>query len=255
MKIGIFDSGVGGLTVLKALTQTLPEANFVYFGDTARFPYGTKSPETLIKHSIEIVLFLLEKNVDAIVIACNTATSAALPVLQKHFSIPIIGIIEPAIEQALSSPNARCIGIIGTNALVRSQVYQQRLSQIPQLVYWTKACPLLIAAIEENFDNTSIKQALLDHYLKPLKQKKIDTLILACTHFPLIKEEIQNAVGSNVRLIDPSYACAEKVKNLSLSPTDKKTPIEFYVSDDPKRFKQAGKAFLGIPIQKVQIIH
>ncbi len=264
VKIGIFDSGVGGLTVLKEAYALMPQNHFVYFGDSARFPYGTKSPKTLIKYSIENSLFLLDKGVDVILIACNTASSCALEPLQRHFSVPIIDVITPAIRKGLQATHNGRIGIIGTTALVQSKTYQKRLKEESKndldITLFPRACPLLISLIEENFIDTAIKKAILDFYLSPLRKHGIDTLILACTHFPLIHEDIQKAIGDTVSLINPSKACAEEVFNLykkaNSSASDKSTPgqIDFYVSDDPKRFKRAGEAFLGIPIKKVHVI-
>ncbi len=251
MRIGIFDSGMGGLTVLKEALKLLPNAHFIYFGDTGRFPYGTKSPKTIEQYSIENTLFLLQKQVDVVVIACNTATSIAYPTLQKHFSVPIIDVIEPAIETALKTSSSGNIGIIGTTALVQSKVYQNKLKLMPGISLSTQACPLLISLIEEGMSDKKIKNAILDHYLKPLKKKKIDTLILACTHFPLIQEDIQEAIGQNVQIINPSTECAKRVHKLLKNTPETSPQIEFYVSDDPKRFKQKGEAFLGFPIHKV----
>lgn len=254
MRIGIFDSGMGGLTVLKEALKLHPNAHYIYFGDTGRFPYGTKSPETIVQYSIENTLFLLQKNVDAVIIACNTATSVASPILQKHFSVPIIDVIEPAIESALSVSPTGKIGIIGSKALVNSKVYQNKLRSMPQVSLSVKACPLLISLIEEGLNERSLKKAILEHYLKPLRKNKIDTLILACTHFPLIQEDIHEAIGKEIRLINPSKECALRAHKL-LRNTPAATPqIDFYVSDDPKRFKQAGESFLGFPIHKVHLV-
>lgn len=252
MKIGIFDSGIGGLTVLRQALTQLPDAHYIYFGDTGRFPYGSKAPKTITQYAIENTLFLLEQKVDAIVVACNTATSCALEKLQSMFSIPILGVIEPAAVEADRVSQNRRIGLIATRATIASKAFQKALTPYPDAqVYW-RSCPLLVTLIEEQFKEKNITKQLIAYYLQPLLKQKIDTLVLGCTHYPLLKEEIAAVIGHEINIIDPAMACVKKLKLLaSSSASPSSSRIDFFVSDDPERFKRAGKHFLGLPITRV----
>jgi glutamate racemase len=258
--IGIFDSGFGGLTVLKELQQTLSHEQMLYLGDTANLPYGTKSRETIARYAIQNCSFLIDQGVKLIVIACNTATSIALEAVQSKFKVPIIGVIDPVIEQVIQkSPQGR-IGILATRATVMSSVYQKKIhAHLPNAEITAIAAPLLVSLIEEGFIDHPMTHLAIEEYLRPLVLAQIDTVILGCTHFPLLKSSIEKTLGPHVRVIDPAFACAKAVKqNLThldllskgLKPLD---PL-FYVTDDPEKFTRLGPYFLGHEISNVHSV-
>lgn len=255
--IGVFDSGVGGLTVVRELVRQLPYESVVYFGDTARLPYGIKSKETIVRFSIENVLFLLNQSVKFIVIACNTASSIALATLKRHFKVPIIGVIQPGIKQALTKTKKGSIGIIGTRATIRSGAYEQGIKNFDSTIkVFTKECPLFVPLVEEGWAHEEVTQEIARNYLSAFDGKDIDTLILGCTHYPLLKSVIQKVVGRHVSLIDSSQAVAietkEALANEGLLNTRKKTPkYSFYVSDELTNFSIMGRRFLGRDLKNV----
>lgn len=211
--LGFFDSGVGGLTVVRAVQQLLPSETILYLGDTARLPYGSKSPETIRQFADENVRFLISKGVKAIVVACNTATAHALPSLHSKYRIPILGVIEPGVEAALAHPNAERIGIIATRGTIRSHAYQHALAlRKTGLIIHAQATPLLVPLIEENWLDHPATRAVLKTYLDPLIDKGIDTLMLACTHYPLLIPVLKEILPTDVRLVDSATTCAEHLK-------------------------------------------
>lgn len=251
-KIGLFDSGVGGLTVLKELIASMPHESYVYFGDTARFPYGGKSQDTIIRYSIENSSFLIDQGVELIAVACHTATSLALKTLQNTFSIPVLGVIEPAVEKMIATTQNKRLGVIGTRATIASGMYQtELLKQIPDATITACACPLFVSLIEEQITSCDILRLVIKETLKPLKGKNIDTLLLGCTHYPLLADLIQEEMGPDVQLVNPAKTFTEKLKNVKLQQTPK-GDSQFFVSDDPERFRAIGEAFLGIPMHSVQ---
>jgi len=213
--IGVFDSGVGGLTVVKQLTGEMPNEDIVYFGDTARVPYGTKSPSTIKKFSIENVLFLMKHNVKLIIIACNTSSAIGLPFLSKYFSVPMIGVIKPGAKAAVRSTRNGRIGVIGTTATISSKAYENEIRAFnPKIRVYSKDCPLFVPLVEEGWAGDGIVDIAARKYLFPLKEKKIDTIILGCTHYPLLKSAIQKMMGKAVRLVDSAEETAKEAKNL-----------------------------------------
>ncbi len=210
MKIGIFDSGVGGLTVLKTIRKHYPSVDIVYLGDTARVPYGTKSKETVIRYSLECTEFLREKGVDLLVVACNTASSYALEVLRRKFDFPIFGVIEPGVQEAIKRTKNHKVGVIGTTATIRSEAYQNLLKLLGNEVV-AKACPLFVPLVEEGILEGEIAEKIVEHYLSELKSSGIDTLILGCTHYPLLKTVIKEFLG-DVEVIDSSEAVSQSLK-------------------------------------------
>ncbi|MBP7073873.1 MAG: glutamate racemase [Rhabdochlamydiaceae bacterium] len=256
--IGVFDSGFGGLTVLKELQKTLPHEQFIYLGDTARLPYGTKSPEAIIQYTLESCSFLSSQGVKLIVIACNTATAIAMDVL-THFSIPIIGVIDPVIESIVqTSPHGR-IGILATKGTVASGVYQKKIHHhLPTAKITAVAATLLVSLVEEGFIDHPITKLAIQEYIRPLLLAEIDTAILACTHFPLLKNQIEKALGPSIQVIDPAFDTSQAVKkklfNLDLLSTEQKSvdPI-FYVSDDPYKFTRLAQDFLEQPVSHVSL--
>lgn len=207
--LGIFDSGVGGLTVVRAVQELLPSEHIVYLGDTARVPYGSKSPETIRRFSDEDVRYLLTQNVKAIVVACNTATAHALPMLQERYHIPIIGVIEAGVEAVLADAQTQRVGIIATRGTIHSHAYQHALAlRRTGMMIVEQATPLLVPLIEENWIDHPATQQVLDTYLQPMLDKHIDTLLLACTHYPLLVPMLQEMIGDRVRIVDSATTCA-----------------------------------------------
>ncbi len=212
--IGIFDSGVGGMTVARAVEQLLPDYPLLYLGDIARTPYGSKSAQTIVEYSVENTRFLVQNGAKIIVIACNSAASVATDRLRYEFDIPIIEVITPAVEKAVSQSRAGRIGIIGTRATIRSGIYEGKIRELhPEYKVFSKACPLLVSLVEEDWIDKQETKMVLRRYLHALKNQQIDTLILGCTHYPLLKHLIQHRIGKKVNLIDSSEATAHFLKN------------------------------------------
>lgn len=255
--IGVFDSGVGGLTVVKRLISALPNENIVYFGDTARVPYGSKSNETVIEYSNQNTKFLLKKNVKAVVVACNTASSIALDVLKKEFDIPIFGMIDPGANYAAKSTVNKKIGVIGTRATINNHSYKNELHKInKELIVFEKACPLFVPLAEEGWIEHKATYQIAKEYLQELRDKEIDTLILGCTHYPILSKPIQSVVGENVKLIDSGLASSEVVRNEIqriglLTNSSAKGNISIYLSDISTNFKSIAELFLGQVVDQI----
>lgn len=250
--IGVFDSGIGGLTVVRELVRVLPREPIVYLGDTARVPYGNKSRETVMKFSTENVLFLLHHDVKLVIVACHTASSFGLPFLEKHFRHPMMGVIEPGVETALQVSRSGRIGVIGTNATVGSGAYPHLFARHHARVKVTQAaCPLFVPLVEEGCAEDTLALEVARRYLKPLQQAKVDTLILGCTHYPLLKKTIARVMGPKVQLIDSARQVALKAKrvleNMGLAaPAGKTAPVRrFFVTDEPRHFELLSRRFLG----------
>ena len=258
--IGIFDSGFGGLTAVKEVISSLPDERIIYFGDTARVPYGPKSRETVIRFSIENILFLLKYKVKLIIIACNTASSAALSIVEMNFKVPIIGVISPGVNKAISVTKNKKIGVIGTRTTVNSKAYEKMIKEkSPGTKVYSAECPLFVPLVEEGWLNTQITKQIARLYLNPLKSKKIDTLVLGCTHYPLLKPVIKEVLGQNVTLVDSARQVAQQAKEILikqdlLAPEKKKSKnkLQFYVSDEPDNFAELGKVFLGFELVNVR---
>lgn len=248
--IGIFDSGVGGLTVVDKMGQILPAEDLIYFGDTARVPYGTKSKETVTKFSVENVEFLMEHNVKLVIVACNTASSLSLEFLKRCFRVPIIGVIEPGARQAVSATRNNRIGVIGTHATISSGAYERAVKRISQRhAVFTQACPLFVPLVEEGWVDKPVTRTIADIYLKPFKTKSIDTLIMGCTHYPILKDVIKKAAGPSVVLVDSAKEVAKEAKNILdagglLNSAKGKGKHKFFVSDEPARFVRMAETFL-----------
>jgi glutamate racemase len=256
--IGVFDSGLGGLTVVKELFVALPEENIVYFGDTARVPYGTKSRETIIRYSREIVDVLLKHKVKMIVVACNTASSLALDVLKKECPVPIVGVIDPGAKKAAHSTKSKKVGIIATQSTVKSGKYAKRLKDFePKVQVLSQPCPLFVPLVEEGWVDHDITYRVAKEYLGDFKKENIDTLILGCTHYPLLKKTIAKVMGKKVTLIDSAREVAMEVKKI-LKDQDqlrhhKNAPEHLYlVSDEPEIFKYRAVRFLGTGVKNVK---
>lgn len=256
--IGIFDSGLGGLTVMRELIQTLPNEDFIYFGDTARVPYGSKSSDTIVRYAMENASFLLSKDVKMLVVACNTASAYAIDALRQEFAVCIEGVIKPAV-QAISLTKCQRIAVLGTTATILSGVYQRKIQEyLPNAQVIPIACPLFVPLIEENFLEHPATRLIIKEYLKPIKEKEVDTVVLGCTHYPLLSDLIREEIGEKVVILDSATSCAQRVidqlevgqlRNKHLQKGEKK----YYVSDDPKRFRTLGEDYLGIPIEQVKL--
>lgn len=252
--IGVFDSGVGGLTVARELIQQLPNEDIVYFGDTARVPYGIKSKETVIKFSIENILFLLKHEVKLICVACNTVSSFALPVIKHHFRVPIVGVISPGVREAVYATQNKRVGVIGTRGTVKSRSYEIEIKQLdPSVKVTAVACPLFVPFAEEGFLEGDVVLEVARNYLKPLKSAGVDTVILGCTHYPLLKPVIKKAMGNNVCLIDSAKQVAMEVKKILAAESalnhSGKGKHKFFVSDNPEWFSGLAERFLGEKIK------
>ena len=262
--IGIFDSGFGGLTVTKQILNILPNEDVVYFGDTAHLPYGTKSKKVITDFSRNIIKFLKRQNVKIIVIACNTASAYSLNVLKKEFDIPIVGVIEPGARRAVLITKNNRIGVIGTEATVSSKTYERAINRIDRRAkVFSQACPLLVPLIEEGWMNRPVTRQVAELYLGSLIKEQIDSLILGCTHYPLIKTLLGDIMGDAVTLIDSSIEVARSVKdvlqagglfNSSEEMKKGKRKVEFFVSDNPGKFSKLGKMFLSNEIKNVKYV-
>jgi len=249
--IGIFDSGIGGLTVVKSIMEQLPGYDITYFGDTARTPYGSKSSETVVGYALENTEFLLKKGAKIIVMACNTVSSVASDSVADNFDIPLFEVVTPATEKAVKSSGKLIIGIIGTRATVKSGIYEKKIKAIkPEAKVYSTACPLLVPLVEEGWLKKPETVMIIKKYLHPLKVRQIDTLILGCTHYPLLKDKIQRKIGKRVAVIDSSIAVAEKVKDfLDTHPEvdnllTKKGGFRLFVSDITEQFEKTARATL-----------
>jgi len=248
--IGIFDSGLGGLTVVKEVIRQLPREDVVYYGDTARVPYGTKSRKSIIRFSRKNTLVLMQSHVKMIVVACNSSASYAMPTLRKHFRIPILGVIEPGVQSAIKTTKNRKVGVIATAATIASGSYEKKLkSGLPNVKVYTRPCPLLVPLVEEGRLDGPVTRAVVKEYIQPLLNKGIDTLILGCTHYPLLKSVIQNVAGKRVVLIDSAQAMAlaveKKLNALGLaSERKRKAKYKLILSDKPQNFEKIAQRFL-----------
>lgn len=256
--IGVFDSGVGGLTVAREIMRQLPEESMIYFGDTARVPYGTKSKETILRYSRQIVNFLLSKGVKAVVIACNTASALALAELQKDYIIPIVGMVQPGAVAAMKATKNKNIGIIGTNATIKSGQYGAYLRKLdPGVTVVTKACPMFVPLVEEGLIDDRITEDMVSRYLREFRQYHIDSLILGCTHYPLLINPIQNFMGDQVVLVNPAYEVAKSLKQMleeqhMTAPKEHTAKYEYYVSDLADQFMTFADRVLPCRVDQVQ---
>ena len=260
--VGVFDSGVGGLTVAREIMRNLPSEKIVYFGDTARVPYGSKSKETVIRYSRQIIRFLQEQQVKAIVVACNTASAFALDTVRDEFDIPIIGVIESGAKVAAARTRNKRVGIIGTVGTVGSGIHAQYLKKLdPEITVFGKACPLFVPLVEEGWLHDPVPVEVASRYLKELQDKDVDTLILGCTHYPLIRSTIRQVMGEEVCLVNPAYETALELgklleeQGLSSTGTEQKEfPYRFYVSDLADEFKEFANSILPYDVEMTKKI-
>ncbi|HET9418752.1 MAG TPA: glutamate racemase [Chthoniobacterales bacterium] len=257
--IGVFDSGIGGLTVAKALLEVLPNERILYLGDTARVPYGGKSAETVQRYSLELADILLRENAKAIVVACNTVSSVALPQLRKRFDVPVVGVLEPGARAAVAATRNRHIGVIGTRATIRSGAYETALRGLDaDLQITSRACPLLVPLIEEGMLDDPVTDQVIARYLEPMLRDGIDTLVLGCTHYPLLAAAIARSLGENIRLVDSAVNCARSVSELldreSLhAAIGNSGSLEVSLTDSPDNFLRVAREALQLDIGEVEV--
>ncbi|MDD2500497.1 MAG: glutamate racemase [Geobacter sp.] len=249
--IGIFDSGVGGLTVLRELTRALPQEDTIYFGDTARVPYGTKSPDTVIRYSQEIASFLIKRDIKLLVVACNTASAVALPTLRRSLPIPVVGVIEPGAKRAAEVTRSGVVGVIGTSGTIRSSAYSRAIKRLnPDISVLAKPCPLFVPLAEEGWTDNDVTLMTARLYLEELREAQVDTLVLGCTHYPLLKKVIADVMGPDVTLVDSAEETARTVATILQEKKMLRPPAElgnhhYYVTDVPAGFIRVGNRFLG----------
>ncbi|UCC66994.1 MAG: glutamate racemase [Deltaproteobacteria bacterium] len=258
--IGIFDSGVGGLTVFKEIIALQPCEDIIYLGDTARIPYGTRSPQTILKYSLQNTQFLLGQGIKVLVVACNTSSAVSLPHLQQESDIPIIGVITPGARRAVEVTQNKRVGVIGTEATVRSQTYERIIHGIDsQIKVVSRACPLFVPLAEEGWADNQVTRLTAQSYLSPLREEMIDTLVLGCTHYPLLKGAIKEIMGDGVWLVNSAQETAKEVKRVLhdedlASPDDRNGRYRFYITDNAERFTKIGGIFLGKELRGVEEI-
>lgn len=258
--IGVFDSGIGGLTVAAELRRQLPSESILYFGDTARLPYGPKSPETVLRYSREISRYILDQGMKALVIACNTATAHALPALRRELPVPVIGVIEPGARAAVRAGSGAVIGVIGTRGTIASRAYEAAIGRLdPAAVVMATACPLFVPLVEEGWTDTPAAELIAREYMLPLQKAGVRTLVLGCTHYPLLKPLLARVLGPAVNLIDSAEETASETRLLldegGLRAPEGNVPRDrFVASDDPRQFLEIGQRFLGSAIDRVESV-
>jgi glutamate racemase len=258
--VGIFDSGLGGLTVLKALIEALPGEDTVYLGDTARVPYGTKSPETVVRYSLQNAAFLTGKGIKLLVVACNTASATSLEALAARLPLPVVGVIEPGAEAAVRQTRNGTVGVIGTRATIQSGAYERALTRrFPSVRVVSRPCPLFVSLAEEGWTENDVAERTARHYLEPLTAQGIDTLLLGCTHYPLLARTIARCVGGEVALIDSARETAAAVARLLeerglAHPGERRGSRSYYVTDLPSHFWEVGRRFLGDELDNVSLV-
>jgi glutamate racemase len=251
LPIGIFDSGVGGLTVFKEVITLLPHEDIIYLGDTARVPYGTRSPRTVMRYSQENARFLLQQGIKLLVVACNTSSAVSLPSLKEEHEIPVIGVITPGANRASEVTQNKRVGVIGTEGTVKSRAYEQTIRMIDQKIsVISRACPLFVPLAEEGWVDTEVTRLTAESYLSPLRGEQIDTLVLGCTHYPLLEPVIREVMGDEVCLVNSAKETAKEVRIILdeeglANPGKRNGSYRFYVTDNAKRFIKVGERFLG----------
>ncbi len=252
--IGIFDSGVGGLTVFREIARALPHHPLIYLGDSARVPYGTKSPQTVIRYSLEAANHLLGRGIEMLVVACNTATAAALPTLQERLSIPVIGVIEPGARAAVERTRGH-VGVIATEGTVKSQAYTKAIQVLDPAIHVTESpAPLFVPLAEEGWANTHVAREVAEIYLEPLIDAGIDTLVLGCTHYPILRGTIEQVVGESVQIVDSAETTAEAVKRLAPAQSNGVGAHTFLVTDAEERFRRIAGELLEHEIENLELV-
>jgi len=245
--IGIFDSGVGGLTVFREIRKCFPNEDIVYFGDTARVPYGPKSKNTVIDYSIQNARFLTQTRAKIIVVACNTSSAVALEQLKRNFTVPVIGVIEPGAREAVKATSNNKIGIIGTDGTIRSGAYAKAVRDLaPEIETFSSSCPLFVSLVEEGWEDHKVTELVIKEYITPLIEQGIDTLVLGCTHYPILKPAIRKVFGEQLKLVDSAEAISRELNKILPDPADSgKGTDSFFVSDNEDKFRQIASHILG----------
>ncbi len=261
--VGVFDSGVGGLTVVREITRQLPNENIVYFGDTARVPYGSKSQNTIIRFSEQIIRFLKTKHVKAIVIACNTASALALDEVRDEFDVPIIGVVVPVSRAAVEATCNGEVGGVGSDATVQSGMYTKVIKSMnPNVHVREKACPLFVPLVEEGFKEHVVTREIIEYYLESMRDTNIDAMILGCTHYPLLRSKIREYMGSKIQIVNPAYETAMDLKKLlqeqNMANDGDAEPFsryEFYVSDAAEKFVNFANTVMPFDISTANVVN
>ena len=256
--VGVFDSGLGGLTVVKELLRQLPREKIVYFGDTARVPYGIKSRDAIVRFSRENTETLLKKDVKMVVVACNSSSSYAIPTLRRHYALPILGVIVPGAQKAAQVTRNNRIGVIATAATIKSGQYTRNILKYkPAVKIFSQSCALFVPLVEEGWLDTGATRQIAREYLQHLKKAKVDTVILGCTHYPLLRTVIQRTLGRQVTLVDSAHEIAVRVKSMleqsNMNRLHGKGGARFYVSDKPQEFGKIARNFLGRDIRATKV--
>jgi glutamate racemase len=258
--IGVFDSGIGGLTVVRALMERLPFENIIYFGDTARVPYGVKSPETITRFATQITRFLLQKEVKLLIIACNTMAAVAYQAVKDLSSVPVLDVIAAGARKAIEETTSKHVGVIGTPATINSNAYARAIHEHdPDIRVFSQACPLFVPLVEEGWWHHAVTRLTAQEYLRPVLAEHVDTLVLGCTHYPVIKSLIREIVGQDIRLVDSAEAMADITANLlhdmHLGNPQRNPPeYRFYVTDVPYHFQTIGEGLLGRTLSRVELV-
>jgi len=257
--LGVFDSGIGGLTVARALFERLPHESVIYFGDTARVPYGPKSPDTVRRYSAEILAYLLHRGVKAVVVACNTSTAHALGYLQAQSSVPVVGVIEPGARAAVAATKTGTIGVIGTAGTIASGAYERAIQALrPDARVHSQPCPLFVPLVEEGWFEHPAADLIACEYLAPLQRAKVDVLVLGCTHYPLLKPLLTRVMGPDVKLVDSAEetatAVSTELERRNLLSNGVAHDHRFVVSDDEPHFRKVGAVFLGEKLKQVEVV-
>ena len=261
--VGVFDSGVGGLTVAREISRQLPEENIVYFGDTARVPYGSKSQNTIIRFSEQIIRFLKTKQVKAIVIACNTASALALDAVRDEFDIPIMGVVIPGARAAVEATKNRKVGVVGTDATVQSGMYTKVIHEMaPDITVIEKACPLFVPLVEEGFKEHVVTREIIEYYLESMRNTDIDAMILGCTHYPLIRSKIRDYMGDKIQIVNPAYETAMDLKKMleergmaNDGSTEQHSRYSFYVSDAAEKFRKFANTVMPFDVPTTNVVN
>jgi glutamate racemase len=252
--IGIFDSGVGGLTVFREIARALPHESLIYLGDSARVPYGTKSPETVTRYALQAAAHLLDRGIGMLVVACNTATAAALPSLVATLPVPVIGVVEPGARAAVARTRGR-VGVIATEGTVKSHAYTKAIHAIdPQIEVIESAAPLFVPLAEEGWANTHVAREVAEIYLEPLIDAGIDTLVLGCTHYPILRGTIEQVVGDKVAIVDSAETTAHTVAAARPPAPVGKPEFTFLVTDAEERFRRVASEFLGREVERLELV-
>ncbi len=259
LSLGMFDSGIGGLTVLKEVKKYLPHEHIVYLGDTARVPYGNRSPRTVTRYSLENARFLLGKGIKMLIIACNTSSAVALPALKKSLPIPVIGVIDPPAREAVRRTRTKKIGVIGTRATVNSQAYVKAIGKLdPSVQVFSTACPLFVPVVEEGLEHDEVARIVVRKYLKEFTRSGIDVLVMGCTHYPILEQQIRELLGDGVYIVNTGRETAAEVQRMLEKHRCLKDSgrggCDYYVTDAPDKLSDLGSRVLGEPLKKVRLV-